>query len=321
MRRILKGLGWFALGLGGLLAVLLLLGRAPDRTVAELRERYGSPASQYVELSPGVVVHLRDEGARGGRAVLLLHGSNASLQTFEPWVVRLTAAGYRVITLDLPAHGLSGPVPDKDYSNAAYVRVVEAVAARLGLKRLAIGGNSMGGGVAWSWAARHPEQLAALILVDSTGQPPPPGTAAPAGFTLAKWPAARWLMETVTPRFLIERSLRQSVSVETIVTPAMVDRYWELLLYPGTRGATLDRFSQYAPMPDGAALRGVRAPALVLWGAEDRLIPMRSAEWFAALLPNARVSVLSGVGHLPMEEAPDRSVLPVLEILARGDWE
>lgn len=280
MRRILKGLGWLGLGTLGLLALLLLLGRTPDRTVAELRARYASPASQFLEVKPGVTVHVRDEGPRAGRPVLLMHGSNASLHTFEPWVLRLSAAGYRVITLDLPAHGLSGPVPDRDYSYAAYVGVVEALVAQLGLERIAIGGNSMGGGVAWFWAAKHPEQLAALILVDSVGQPPPEETSPPLGFTLAKSAAARWVMENVTPRFLIERSLRQSVSVKEIVTPSMVDRYWELLLRPGTRGATLDRFGQYAPMPSGDALRGVNPCAFSRCQRRRRQRPaLKGADW------------------------------------------
>ena len=321
LRRLGRWLGLAMAGLAALLAVLLVLGREPDRTVESLKARYASPASRFVEVLPGTVVHVRDEGPRDGRPVLLLHGSNASLHTWEPWVVRLTAAGYRVVTLDLPAHGLSGPSADRDYSYAGYVRVVDALVGKLGLARLAIGGNSMGGGVAWLWATRHPERVAALLLLDSTGEPAPPGTSSPLGAKLAKVPVVREIMASVTPRWIIERSLVQSVSVKEMVTPEMVDRYWELLLYPGTREATLDRFSQYAPLPDGEALRQLKAPALLLWGAEDRLVPTSGAQWFAERLPDARVSLLGGVGHIPMEEAPDRSVAPALEVLARGDWE
>jgi pimeloyl-ACP methyl ester carboxylesterase len=313
--RWLRRLAFGLVAVIGLVAVLLLAGRVPDRGVAELKAKYASPASQFVELAPGTTVHLRDEGPRDGLPVLLLHGSNASLHTWEPWTKRLVAAGFRVIALDFPAHGLSGPVPDRDYSNAAYVRIVEAVTARLGLGRFVIAGNSMGGGVAWSYAVKQPDKVAALILVDATGKPAPEGSSPPLGFTLARVPVAREILATVTPRFIIDRSLRQSVSVQSIVTPAMVDRYWELLLYPGTREATLDRFSQYAPMPDADALRRLQVPTLILWGAEDRLVPVSVAEWFSERLPQARVSILSGVGHIPMEEAPDRSLVPVLALL------
>ncbi len=137
------------LALGAAVVVALLVGawavfRTPDIPVADLRAKYGSPASQYVELSPGSIIHLRDEGPRGGFPVVLLHGSNASLHTWEPSRARLTAAGYRVISFDFPGHGLSSPVPTRDYSARAYVGVTEAVVGRLDLKRFALGGNSMG---------------------------------------------------------------------------------------------------------------------------------------------------------------------------------
>ena len=316
-----RRLGLAVIVLAILVAGLLTAARVPDRTVADLKSRYASPASQFLDLMPGMIVHVRDEGPRDGRPVLLLHGSNASLQTWEPWVSRLTKAGYRVVTLDFPAHGLSGPVASKDYSHGAYVDVIDALVDRLELDRVAVGGNSMGGGVAWSWALRRPERVAALLLVDSTGEPAPEDSSPPLGSKLANVPVAREILASVTPRMIIERSLVQSVSVKEIVTPEMVDRYWELLLYPGNREATLDRFSQYAPPADGNKLRGLDVPALVLWGAEDRLIPVSSAQWFMERLPDARVSILQGVGHIPMEEAPDRSLVPVLDLLARGRWD
>lgn len=308
-----------ALLLGGL--AVLLLGawavlRTPDIAVAELRGKYGSPASRYVEITPGQIIHLRDEGPRGGLPVLLLHGSNASLHTWQPWTDRLIAAGYRVVRFDFPGHGLSSPAPWRDYSAAAYVGVTDAVVRRLGLTRFAVAGNSMGGGVAWRYAVAHPEHVAALVLVDAAGQPEPPGRDLPIGFRIARSPLLRPLAASITPRRLIEQSLHQSVSVDSIVTPALVDRYWELLRYPGNREATIDRFSQPPSPPDEAGLRRIQAPALVLWGRDDRLIPVGSAAWFAARLPHARVTILDQVGHIPMEEAPDRSLAPVLALLS-----
>lgn len=304
-------------GLIVLLGVAWLALRTPDIPVATLRAKYGSAASQYVQLAPGTVVHLRDEGPRTGLPVVLMHGSNASLQTWEPWVQRLTARGYRVVTFDFPAHGLSGPVPSRDYSNDAYVGIAERVVDHLALKRFALGGNSMGGGVAWRYAVRHPGRLAALILIDASGQPVPKGQDLPLGFRIARTPLVRGLVASVTPRAIIDRSLRQSVSVQAIVTPAMVDRYWELLRYPGTREATLDRFAGYKHTAEneGARLKTLQVPTLILWGREDRLIPVGSAAWFSQQLPNARVTILDDVGHIPMEEAPDRSLAPVLALL------
>jgi pimeloyl-ACP methyl ester carboxylesterase len=310
-RRLAIGLGVAAALLFGLWAVL----RVPDIPVATLRAKYGSPASQYLALAPGSVIHLRDQGPRDGFPIILLHGSNASLHTWEPWVQRLTPR-YRVISFDFPGHGLSSPVPSRDYAAAAYVAATEQVVAHLGLQRFAIGGNSMGGGVAWRYAAAHPDKVAALVLVDASGQPEPPGSELPIGFRLARMPLLRDLATSITPRRLIDSSLHQSVSVQSIVTPAMVDRYWELLRYPGNRAATLDRFSSPSSAPATDALQRITAPTLILWGRDDKLIPVTSAAWFSRQLPNARVTILDDVGHIPMEEAPDRALAPVLRLLA-----
>lgn len=309
---------WLGRGLAGLIVLvggLLLLGRVPDRDGAAMRAKYANAASQFVEISRGTVVHLRDEGPRDAPVVMLLHGSNASLQTWEPWVARL-ADRYRVVSLDFPAHGLTGPSAEGVYTSDAYAELVEKVRARLGIEKMVLGGNSMGGGVAWRYGLKHPERLAGLVLVDASGQPQPKGSKPPLGFYLARVPGVRDILASVTPRWIIARSLVQSVSVTGIVDDAMIDRYWELLLYPGNREATLDRFSQYGEPPNTEALRGLNVPTVILWGNEDRLIPVSVAGWFAERLPDARLTVLGGVGHIPMEEAPDRALVPVLKLLS-----
>lgn len=312
-----RGLGYGLLVVAGLIAVLWAVFATPDIPVATLKAKYANEASQFVEVSPGTTIHVRDEGPRSGLPVVLVHGSNASLHTWEPWVARLTAKGYRVVTLDLPAHGLSGPTPEGLYTNAAYVGIVEKLVDRLQLTRFALGGNSMGGGVAWRYAVKHPERLAALILVDASGQPMPKGSSPPLGFRLARIPIARDILATVTPRGLIDSSFKQSVSNQAIATPAMVDRYWELLLYPGNRRATVQRFGQYSGDDGEAAkLPALKVPTLILWGREDKLIPVSVAEWFNKQIPGSRVTILDGIGHIPMEEAPDRSLAPALELLS-----
>lgn len=312
-----RGLGYGLLVVAGLIAVAWAVFATPDIPVATLKAKYASPASQFIEVSPGTTIHVRDEGPRDGFSVVLVHGSNASLHTWEPWVARLTAKGYRVITLDLPAHGLSGPTPEGLYTSAAYVGIVEKLVDRLGLTRFALGGNSMGGGVAWRYAVAHPERLTALILIDASGKPMPKGSSPPIGFRLARIPVARDILATVTPRSLIDSSFKQSVSNQAIATPAMIDRYWELLLYPGNRRATVQRFGQYSG-DDGMAakLKGLTVPTLIIWGREDRLIPVSVAAWFNQQIPGSRVTILDGIGHIPMEEAPERSLAPVLELLS-----
>ena len=304
---------------GVLLAVLVvawLVLRAPDIPVATLRARYASPASRFVEVSPGLTIHLRDEGPRGAMTIVLLHGSNASLHTWEPWVERLKDR-YRVITLDLPAHGLSGPAPGGQYTLDAYARVVDAVARERGLTRFVLGGNSMGGGVAARYAADHPERISALILVDASGQPYPEGDGETSTLlTIARQPVIRDLVAQLTPRWLVAQSLQRAVSNRAVLTPAAIDRYWALLRYPGNRVATIERFAQGYQSVSVADLGRVRAPALILWGREDRFIPVASAAYFGQALPQARTVIYERIGHLPMEETPDRSAADVRAFLA-----
>lgn len=291
------------------LAALLVLGglalaafRTVDTDPAAMRAKYGAPPSQFVDLGGGLTVHLRDEGPRDGPVIVLLHGSNADLHTWTPWVEAL-AADTRVIRFDQIGHGLTGPAPDGDYSTAAFVRTVDDVVARLGIERFVLAGNSMGGGIALNYALAHPERLDGLVLVDAAGAPPLGKPRGNIGFSLVRNPLLRELFTRVTPRALIERSLQQSVTNQAIVTPAAVDRYWELLRYPGNRNATFARFSQPRQSLTRARLAAMRVPTLILWGKRDGLIPVAAGRWFHAALPGSQLIVYPGIGHLPMEEA------------------
>lgn len=307
-----RWLGWTA-AIIGLLAALIWYAQVPDRSVAELRAKYANAESEFVEVEPGLTVHLRDEGPKDAPAIVLLHGSNASLHTWEPWVARLKTR-YRVISYDQPGHGLTGAHPKRDYGAAAFVRVLDEVAANRGLSKFALAGNSMGGWVAWNYALAHPEKLSGLILVDAAGAPVQPANT-PIGFRIARTPVVRDLVGNITPRVIIEKSLTSTLNDPKQVTPQMVDRYWELLLYPGNRQATLDRGKTPRVQVSKAALGALKMPVLILWGREDHLIPLAAEQWFTSALPGARSIIYDGVGHIPMEETPDRSAADVAAFL------
>jgi pimeloyl-ACP methyl ester carboxylesterase len=299
MKRFFKWLG---------LAVLILLiggfaiGYTPDTDANAMRTKYGGGASQFVDLGGGLKVHVRDEGPRDAPVILLLHGSNSSLQTWDPWTAKL-ATTYRVIRFDQSGHGLTGPHPKRDYSIGAFVGTVDALTRKLGVQKFTLAGNSMGGGIALNYAIAHPDRLTGLVLVDAGGAPD------------AK-PVLRDITLYVTPRSFIEKSMHQSVSVQSIVTDQMVDRYWELLRYPGNRQATLDRFTTKRVPTDPAAIRAIKVPTLVIWGEEDSLIPFSAGQWFAANIPGSKLVSYKAVGHIPMEEAPDRSVTDLMNWLS-----
>jgi pimeloyl-ACP methyl ester carboxylesterase len=189
----------------------------PDTDVATMRAKYGSAASQYVDLGEGLTVHLRDEGPRNAPVIMLLHGSNSFLQTWDAWTAILSSS-YRVIRLDLPGHGMTGAYPARAYSKAAFVEVVDRAVKKLGIERFILGGNSMGGGVSWAYAHKYPEKLAGLVLIDASGQPEPEPQDLPIGFRIAQTPVLRDVMLYITPRSIIEQGLRQSVTNQSVVT-------------------------------------------------------------------------------------------------------
>ena len=305
---------WFLRILGILFAIIfiaLIVLRVPDTDPAEMRAKYGGEPSQFVELSDGLTVHLRDDGPANGNsdapAIILLHGSNADLSTWDAWAQDLKR-DYRVIRFDQIGHGLTGPAIDDEYSLASFGADITEIADHLEIDRFILAGNSMGGGIAMHYAINNPDRLDGLVLVDAGGAPIKREGGGNLAFTLAGIPGVNSILATMTPRSLVDRSLRQSVSNQDIVTEQMVDRYWEMARYPGNRAATLKRFSTPRNPFDAAAVKQVDVPTLVIWGEEDALIPYEAAGWFMEHLPNATLVNYPGIGHLPHEEAADQTV-------------
>lgn len=311
MKRFLK---WLIIGVFLAIVGAGVIFWTPDTDVAAMRAKYGGSPSQFVDLGGGLTVHLRDEGPRDAPVIVLLHGSNAFLQTWDGWTKRLTPT-HRVIRFDFPGHGMTGADPARLYSHAAYANIVDRTMTKLGVSRFVIAGNSMGGHVAWVYAHKHPEKLAGLVLVDASGQPKPESQDLPLGFRIAQTPFLRDIMLYVTPRSMVEEGLRKSVTNAAVVTPANIDRYWELLRYPGNRQATIDRFSTPPEAPITGAPK-LPVPTLILWGADDKLIPAASATWFKQQVPDAKVIIYPAVGHLMMEEIPEKSAADLSNWLA-----
>ena len=300
---------WVWRGLLALLAVLVIaffLLRVPDTDPAEMRAKYGGEPSQFTDVGNGREIHLRDEGPRDAPVIVLLHGSNADLHTWQPWV-DILKEDYRVIRYDQRGHGLSGPAKDGDYSAAGFARDIDAVTEALGIDTFTLAGNSMGGWIAMDYAMQKPWRLDALVLVDAAGAPVQREGGGNLAFTLAGMPVVGDLLSQLLPRSLVEKSFRQSVSNQAIVTDRAVDRYWELARYPGNRAATRQRFSAPRTAFSAEDVAQVKVPTLVMWGKEDSLIPFEAGEWYAKHLPNATLVAYDGIGHIPMEEAPELS--------------
>ena len=307
--------------LGILLALVagFLLLLTPDTDRDEMIAKYGGPNAAFVAGPAGQRIHYRDQGSRDGPAIILLHGSNASLHTWEPLVQRLGGT-YRIVTLDLPGHGLTGATPDRDYSADGMIDAVDVVAAKLGLDHFVLGGNSMGGWVAWRYALAQPARVEALLLIDAAGMPLRKGEKRPesnVGFRVLEYPFGRWLATRVTPRMLVEQSLRGSVEKQAIVDDAMIDRYWELLRFPGNREATVLRARMDREPAMASRVGEIEAPTLILFGDKDRLINPSAAKTFNERIAGSEVVMLPGIGHLPMEEAPDATAAAIADFLKR----
>jgi len=245
---------------------------------------------------------------------VLVHGSNASLHTWEPWVA-LLGDRFRIITFDLPGHGLTGRSVADDYSVEGMVDFVDEVTRALGVQRFHLGGNSMGGRVVWNYALDHAQRVDRLILVDASGYPDPPDMEESLGFRLARTPGLRQLMRFVTPRSVFEVSLKDGFSDPSLVTDAMVTRYYELQLREGSREASIRRYGvpdSFERLPE---LSSLRRPTLILWGEDDRMVPVAHAHRFDADIPNTTLRVHPGVGHIPMEEAADATAADVRAFL------
>jgi pimeloyl-ACP methyl ester carboxylesterase len=305
MLRLIK---WLVILLLAALAALFFWGYTPDTDAAQMESKYSNAASRFAQLEPGLRVHYRDEGKSDGPALVLIHGSNASLHTWEPWV-KILGKDYRVISLDLPGHGLTGKNPAGVYDNASYVNVVDRLLTKLNVDKAVIGGNSMGGGVSWLYALEHPEKVEALLLVDASGQPSAKSGKLPLGFRLMRMPVIKEAARFIAPRSIFESSVKTSMSVQSKIDDKLIDRYWELNRYPGNREATMRRFASPRNMTAGTKerLSAIQVPVLILWGADDNLIPVTSAKWFAEALPQAKMIIYPNVGHIPMEEIPEKS--------------
>ncbi|AMO24023.1 alpha/beta fold hydrolase [Ramlibacter solisilvae] len=290
---------------------------APDVPVEQLKARWAQAPSQFVEVA-GLQVHVRDEGPRDDpEPIVLLHGTSASLHTWEGWARELRT-NRRVVRFDLPGFALTGPNAQNDYSVDRYVAFVAAMLNQLQLRRVVLAGNSLGGQIAWSFAGTHPERVARLVLVDASGYPPESlknRPSVPIGFRIANTPGLRWLMQNTLPRGVVDSSVRNVYGDPAKVTPELVDLYVAMTLREGNRKALGRRFEQgYTGRTE--LLAKIKCPTLILWGGRDRLVPLESGERFARDIADARLVVLDTLGHVPHEEDPAATLREVRPFLS-----
>jgi pimeloyl-ACP methyl ester carboxylesterase len=303
----------------GIIVVLIVAAwlklRGPDIPYATLEAKYGGADSHFVDLPGAIHLHYQEVGDPALPLLVLLHGFGDSYTTWEGWVPDLKSR-FHIIAPDFPGHGLTRAPAGYELSGAGLADLVDAMAARLALPKFAVAGNSMGGGVAWEFAVRHPQRLNALILVDAAGFPnegPPP--AIPLAFRILQYRLGRAILRNIDNRPLIDEGLKTDVYDKSVITPALVDRWAEFQRAPGHRAILMSFHPTAFGQASAAVLHNIAVPTLILHGEADPLIEPAAARKFAAAIPGARLILYPHVGHLPQIEIPERSAADVAQFL------
>ena len=289
-----------------------------DIPSATVDAKYSNAQSKFLLTEDGSRIHYRDQGNISGTPIVLIHGAMASLHTWEPWV-RILDQKYRIITLDLPAHGLTGQVKSARYGDGAFISAINSVTEHVGIEKFILGGNSMGGGATWQYTLEHPEKVIAMILVDSV----PPGNwsnsepetdrgPGPLAFRLLQQNWFRAIAAYIDPWPLVGQGLRSAYNNSPVVNDQLAARYYELIMRKGTRSAILGGGKPSTRATNQLSdLSSLQQPTLIMWGAQDSIISVSTTSLFEENIPNTTTIIYDDLGHIPMEEDPERSAADV----------
>ncbi|MEL8056524.1 MAG: alpha/beta hydrolase [Pseudomonadota bacterium] len=299
-----------------------LMLRRGDIPYDTLEMSYALPESEFITLDDGLKIHYTDTGPRDRSTVVLVHGFSASLHTWNAWRDALDD-DFRVITLDLPGHGLSRAEGEDKATIERFAEVVATVTEDLGADRFTIAGNSMGGNTAWMFAITYPDRLDGLALVDASGWPDTGEGREnePMIFKLLRNPVARMIMKDLDMTSQIRSGLEDSYTDKSFVTDELVERYASLSRGPGHRETLLGIMSKDRTLATPETLAAIQIPTFIIWGRDDNLIPVGDAQRFADAIEGSEVIIYDNIGHIPQEEAAEQSIEDMRAFLGRVEWE
>jgi pimeloyl-ACP methyl ester carboxylesterase len=292
-----------------LAALLPLVGCVSLRPFSEVRASL--PAESFLRLGDQLV-HVEQAGR--GEPVVLIHGFGASTYAWRKVMPGL-AASFHVIALDLNGFGYTErPRTFEPYTREGQAALILGVLDALGIEKAHFIGHSYGGGLTLYLAARHPERLRSMVLLDSTS---PNYAAYRRNRAASLKPLTGLFLRTVALRpGSVRRGLQRSFYDDSLITPEMVREYYDRLRIEGASNAYYGLTAPTPTRPEVVVLDAVQVPALVIYGAEDKLITPESGRKAANHLPHFEFVVMERTGHVPMEERPEellRIVLPFLE--------
>jgi pimeloyl-ACP methyl ester carboxylesterase len=304
-----------------LLSTLLFTFYKKDIPLEDMKAMYAEDVSSFIDIE-GMPVHYRIEGRRDGIPLLLLHGTSSSLFTWDGWTAALKDS-ITIIRIDLPGFGLTGPHPERDYSIDMFTRVIARFMQEMNFEKCYVAGNSLGGYIAWNLAAEYPNLVEKVILLDAVAYhreiPLDSVTVMDKGhtlaFALAKNPVFGFFMRWITPKHLVEKSVKEVYYNSGKVSPELIDLYDHLLRRAGNRQAFLDNIRSRVPEGKEASLTRLNQPVLIQWGKQDAWIDVSLGYWFDAVLPDSKLIIYDQAGHVPMEEIPTLTAADALQFI------
>lgn len=309
MMKILK---YILIGLIALVIIVVVKDWKSDIPVEDLIEKYGYEDSQFLELD-GMNVHYRITGDTG-ETVVLLHGTAASLHTWEGWTKELSKY-YRVVSFDMPGFGFTGPEPNGVYTRERYLKFIDDMLVKLNIDSCYMAGNSFGGYMTWSYAVHHPEKVKKIAILNSSGYPRG-DQPTPISFKLQKMEWLRPILTHVTPKAIVRKGVEVVYFDDSKITEERVQFYMDILLREGNRGGLMGK-TQQIKYDFVDEIKQVQCPTLIMWGDSDRLVSVEAGPKFHADIPNSELLIYENMGHVPMEEIPEKSAADFIAFLKR----
>jgi pimeloyl-ACP methyl ester carboxylesterase len=279
-----------------------------------LEQRFpaGTPFRAQYRVVEGTRLRIIDSGS--GTPVVLLHGIGASMYAWRYALPVLVGAGYRVVAFDNRGFGFSD-MPAHGYTNGDYTRLLVALLDSLGISSAVLVGHSMGGAIAAETALHHPDRVRGLVLIDAAGY----GVSWPGVLKIARWPFIGAIATSFRSRWITGRILRSTFAQPEKVTETDVDQYYAPVADPrygrALRGVLREfRFDTLG----GGRLAALQTPTLIIWGGNDRWIPVREGTRFSREIPRSALVVLPSTGHNALEESHDEVNRVLLDFLKEG---
>jgi pimeloyl-ACP methyl ester carboxylesterase len=276
--------------------------RPADVSFDDVRASVPNSAYSHFADIDGVRLHYQEKGT--GTPLILIHGFTSSTYSWKD-VFEPLAKSYRVIAVDLKGFGFSGK-PDGDYTRRAQAILVAHLLDYLKIDKAWLVGNSMGGEVSLNFALQNPQRVAGLILIDSAGVSVPGSNSLAPGYARVPVVGPVLIALAMTSDRLVRQGLEKSFYDDAKVTDERVAAYYRPLKTRGGQLAALRARTQAGQFPIEQDLNKISVPALIIWGADDALIPLKAGRTMNSLIKGSKLVTIEKCGHVPQEELPER---------------